>query len=467
MATGYKQKAKLRSGETGSLWLAMRGRVGSWGFPALSHVEARNFFASALFLLYFCDEIAASVLFRLFGSSLIAPAYNIVFLTLLFLCCLPSKVRRLAPAAICYGLVFSAIGATILCHPEYRDWFFGERYGLNAQFLTPRGGIWAFLVIALVPDRRRLYDCLKLTAWLMLVYQAIRYATTMSVGYWEEIDRFGNTQRQTYNLVFGYETLFPTAFFGARAFLEKTRWCYLPFAFGLYLILMGGSRGAFVFIAALFALAFAFRWRVMGSNGRIIAVMVGISLLLFILSDGFLAVLSALSGALGIESRTLTSLLSGTLDDSNGRDVIYGMAIDLIREGGPFGHGVYGERTTVGQSFVWGYSHNIFLEIYVAFGYLGGTVLSGLLIGGIVLTFLGCKSARDQVIFGTFLVCSLKLLISDSFWYYPLFWAFLAIMVYWRLQGDCEEEPREGKGARRLPVFSELGPYRRLLRKGN
>ena len=71
----------------------------------------------------------------------------------------------------------------------------------------------------------------------------------------------------------------------------------------------------------------------MGSNGRIIAVMVGISLLLFILSDGFLAVLSALSGALGIESRTLTSLLSGTLDDSNGRDVIYGMAIDLIREG--------------------------------------------------------------------------------------------------------------------------------------
>lgn len=141
--------------------------------------------------------------------------------------------------------------------------------------------------------------------------------------------------------------------------------------------------------------------------------------------------LSAILSKYGIASRTLSSLLSESFSDGNGRDMIFSMAMDLIKTGGLFGHGVYGDRYVIGNYFRWGYSHNIFLELFVSFGYLGGSIACAVLLLGIVKLYRSCDTLQKQVVFTTFLVTSCKLMLSNSFWYTAAFWALLALMIKW------------------------------------
>jgi len=133
----------------------------------------------------------------------------------------------------------------------------------------------------------------------------------------------------------------------------------------------------------------------------------------------------------GLSSRTIDYFFSGTFTDASERHIIANLAIDLIKRGGLFGWGVYGDRYVIGNYYKWGYSHNLFLELFVSFGYLGGFIASFLIIKGVIKLFKHTNEVTSQIIFITFLTTSMKLMLSNSFWYSAAFWSLIVLMMKW------------------------------------
>ena len=231
--------------------------------------------------------------------------------------------------------------------------------------------------------------------------------------------------------------LLPAVYFGIRGFLTGNRKFYIPSAIGTLMILMGGSRGALVCVPISFFLAIPFKWNKMGQRTKkLIILLIVLSIpVIFLVYRYFNLIISAvfsMFSRFGLSSRSIDRIISGTFSAENGRDRIRDIVWELVKTGGPFGRGIYGERNAVGQYFKWGYAHNIALEMLCAFGYVGGSVLLVLLGIQIVKTYKRCVSTEDMLVVATFLGTSMKLLFSDSFWYCDTFWALLAIIVIWK-----------------------------------
>jgi hypothetical protein len=292
------------------------------------------------------------------------------------------------------------------------------------------------------------------------VLLAFRFASAQARGYWLIYGADYSQLKSEYDLGFGYSILFPTLFFATEAFLYNKKRYYIPFAVGIILILIGGSRGPIIWAFFIFPVMMPYKWHSMSKKQRtfsVIAIIFLIPVVFLIytfyyeLVQGMILLLSSC----GISSRTLTSLLKGEITEANGRDEIYRIAIKRIAEGGLFGNGVFGERVVVGQNYRWGYAHNLFLELYAAFGYVGGTIVTSVLVFNVLRTAINCRETCDQMIFVTFLCSAMKLMLSDSFWFNSSFWALLSIMVLWRKQDILCGFQQKGQYQRHLKIVKK------------
>ncbi len=404
--------------------------------PQIKKISGDECLVAFLFISYFCSEALRSTIARLFGSGVFDVVYNIFFFISVFFLMLSYKRNRLVVPAICYTIIALLFILTIFIHPEYESWYFEKTYGIQVQFFRAVGGIWAFLVVYLVPEKEKLYKYLKICCWILFVFLSLQFYSAQVRGYWVSYGADYSRIESVYNLGWGYSLLFPVVYFATEAYLNRKKFYYIPFSIGAILILLGGSRGAMIWVAVIFLFMLPYRWKSMNKSERVRSLL----LILFIappiiliylnynlLAEGLFYYLSSR----GISSRTITALFTGELSEANGRDNIYQMTIERIHEGGLFGNGVFGERIIVGQKYRWGFAHNIFLEIYAAFGYLGGSILSIGLIICTLKTAVRCSETKEQIVFLTFLGAAMKLLLSDSFWFNISFWGLLAIIVMW------------------------------------
>lgn len=388
---------------------------------------------TCIFVGFWCKTPIASVLAALVGRGIANGIVNAVLFVMLATYLVCFQVRNSAKIFLVYFLIALTIILTILIHPEYSDWYNHSQYGIKEQFLDMRGGIWAFLLVSLYKDDERLLRDLKLATTLVFLAYFSKFIVATFRGYW--LIGVGG-KRARYDLEFGFRILFSTAFWGAYGLFRNKKYLYLYVA-GLLIILMGGSRAAFVWGISIFAAALPFKYKDMSRRQKFGAILMLVFFLpvvaaVFTNFSKVVAIFAELLKKLGISSRTLASMASGTMAEDNGRDIIYKMAKRLISNGGLFGYGFYGDRVYIGRYFYWGYSHNIFLELFVTFGYLGGTVLSAALIIGIIKLYRRAVNDTRKIIFISLLTLSFRLLLSNSFWYEPSFWAMLALMLRWK-----------------------------------
>lgn len=400
-------------------------------------------------LWYFCDDAIISGFTHLLGGyAHLIWLFGFVCL-FSFSLVFSNKNNLLIPICLYVSIVFLVLFTSVF-HPEYADWFHHSYYNLNNMLVHPRGAIWAFIVVWLIDDPEDIYSTLRIVCWILFIYYLLQYAQAMRIGYWTIYDIDGTESQMTYNMEFGYAMMFPAVFFGAVAFLKKVKIYYLFYAVAMITILLGGSRGSAVWGILLFPIMLPFKWKNFTKKERHIWLLACFFLLpLAYLVYSYLDVIQlGLSVALsehGISSRTIEALFSGELSDANGRDEIYEMAIDLIKTGGPFGRGIYGDRIYIGRFFRWGYSHNVILELLVTFGYVGGSVIVGAVVYGIYNLFRRVTGITEQIIFITFFVTSLKLILSNSFWYVPSFWVVLVLIIKWKT-GTVKQKKLLGSG---------------------
>lgn len=154
--------------------------------------------------------------------------------------------------------------------------------------------------------------------------------------------------------------------------------------------------------------------------------------IVFCLSDFGLSMISDILMSHGLNSRFIDSIKNfATFEElSNGRSRIWETAISLIKTGPFYGYGVYGERNAIYNiGMKWGYSHNIFLEILVDFGWLFGSIIIVVLFFYLVLFFKSSKDKYEKLLVIIFLTIGFELVLSNSIWLHSGLWILMGLIV--------------------------------------
>ena len=221
--------------------------------------------------------------------------------------------------------------------------------------------------------------------------------------------------------------LVPTILLGFRGFMEKRKAYIVLFFIGGLEILMLGSR-----MAAVCVVLFLILYLLIISTDSIgsskekifyIFVLVVLGLFLCFLYEQILTLLGEIFERIGFSSRTITRILNGTISNDIARNLLYLQSKDLINSGGMFGYGFLADRFYLGN-----YCHNIFLELFIEFGYVGGCFAIGILMGVIFRMIFKCEDIVWKGLFLVFFCCTFfRLLVSYSLWIDNNFWMMIGI----------------------------------------
>lgn len=361
----------------------------------------------------------------------------LIYIFVLLAAYLSKKVqRKLLVFAIVFALCAGTFLITYLLHPSYGSWFFHNAdYGIFNSVFYPTAGIYSFLFVLMCDDSEDIRKGMKTVAYLMLIYAIYQLIPVIQRGgTWNNVSKTGlQVNQSTHSLGFGYRTVMCSVVF-FEEFLQTKKKRYLVLSMGSLLsVLIYGGRGCLlVFILYLILRYITHRKGVVARD----IVVVGFAVLMVVLNElGIVkSIVEFICNFVGLSDvRTIEMFLDGTMFEDNARSIIWSMAIEMIKTGGIFGWGAYGDRMVIGQYYSWGYSHNIFLELMVSFGVVG-LVLIILLIWEIWKYFRTETDNKWKNIFVIFLCLSCQLLVSDSFWYNSWFWGSLALLYKYRLR---------------------------------
>ena len=147
------------------------------------------------------------------------------------------------------------------------------------------------------------------------------------------------------------------------------------------------------------------------------------------------------------ESRNLELIKSGGFLFGNSRHKIYSLVIDGIKSSPVIGLGAFGDRVVTAHRFIWGHSHNIFLEILVNFGFLFGLPILLYLLNTLIVMIARRRNILTIMYFA-FLGAGTSLLTSNSFWLEPFIWAMIGLSMLYMDKEDywCYRIYRKIKG---------------------
>lgn len=295
------------------------------------------------------------------------------------------------------------------------------------------GGIYSYAVFRLQRNAQDILDVLKKTGVVLGIYYAWRVLEVISNGYWT-IVRFDVVEQSSSNMSWSYGVLMAICFIAIYMLREKKTWIIIPILIGLFGILLYGSRGtAICFLLGSLAILLFYNEGKMETKSYII-LSLGIVLAIFVFSDTGLMLISEWLNNAGLSSRFIDSLINFDTSSfdvtSNGRLLIWTTLANMIGNGPFYGYGVFGERNIIyNLGMKWGYAHNIFFEIMVAFGWLGGSIIIIAMLIGIIRFFKKVKNKDERLLFIIFLTISFELLLSNTMWLHYGPWALLALYV--------------------------------------
>lgn len=190
-------------------------------------------------------------------------------------------------------------------------------------------------------------------------------------------------QAKGYNMFWGYSMAFASLFQLNEFFRSRNRKLLYLFVTEFLLILSYANRGA------LLSIGFFIFFKFIMDQSSLIKKIVWTSLLGTAVGMLILFAEPIANYALQYmtESRTLSKMASESLTESDARDDLRAISIDMIKERPILGWGVGGECYTIGHRFAPGNelshghsSHNGIIQHLLYFGVLGGTVVNILLI---------------------------------------------------------------------------------------
>lgn len=221
-----------------------------------------------------------------------------------------------------------------------------------------------------------------------------------------------------YNMNAAYNVL-PSALYVLYYAFERAKLRYWVVAvMGIVLVFMFGTRGP-ILILMVFA-AYEFLSVVKNAKSafvKVVTVLMIALVLFFVFSEEYMTkaaeYMSELFGKLGFSTRIFDYFLEGEMTTSVGRDNITETLYEALAEKPLTGYGLMGDRL-----FVSSYAHKIYLELWVHFGVIFGTLILGFFVFVPVRAILRSKDVEERD-FLVMMLCSVlvKLMLSSSYLY--------------------------------------------------
>lgn len=357
----------------------------------------------------------------------------LMYFPLLLIPIISKKRRKVFDFACIWLFMLISCLVTSIFHPEYNAWLFEGEFNIWLSIFRPDQGIYLYLFIRMIDEPNKILTTFEKAASILLAYNLYKYYySTRVLGYWVGTGISRGAEGE-YNLGFGYDVLFLFVIFTILG-KNKNKWYYALSVISLYCIVMAGSRGPLlgVCLTLLILLMDVIKNQSAVQKVILLILFALISTLIIVNFTNILLAFAYANQRVGLSSRTIVSIISGNTFEDTGRSRLYQIAFDLIRTGGPFGNGIYGDRYVISsQTTMWiGYCHEIALEILVDYGYL---------LGGAILVFLICRivkilRASDSEwrnVYLILLISASQLILSGSYLYISLFWGAMAAGVCW------------------------------------
>lgn len=338
-----------------------------------------------LLFLAICEKNIVRYFFLLFSMIPIIGGIadfvlHFIYLILIFHCW-HKRAFRLSnvPAMLFLILSILAIGISAIVYP------------INSTFIFEKNNFWntifpcfKYFLIGLVLNWNE--DSLKLSAILSCIGLLLE---TLYLFFY----MIPNGLLSTDDMSRAYQILPNILIIICWAFNKKNIVMWLFVFLGTLYELSMGTRGPLVILFAYFFIKF-----IQTSSKKlrikfIVLVFLAAIVFIFLTTDVFKAILETtgkLFSDLGLSTRILDFAKNGTtFSYMSGRDEIYVFAIDKIMENPYLGYGVYGEW----QWFNWN-AHNMYLEIFLHYGLLFGSIFLLWLIIMPIKTYLKSKNAE-------------------------------------------------------------------------
>ena len=354
---------------------------------------------------------------------------NMVMCGLVFITIIKKrKLKKYWDIPVLYGVIFLLFFFKFFLNPQMNAWMTND-YGVGYMFVT--AGIYGYIVMRLQSTPSRLIRTLKLAGFVLALYYAYKSLEVLRNGYWT-YTLFGVIKHRVDNMSWSYGVLMAISFIGMDLVMEGKKYPLFFIIVGLWGILLYGSRGTVVsFVMGVLILILSSNHGRLSPWKLILIGLVG-GAIAFVFSDVGVLTITRFVNTHGVYSRFLNSLIIKQTSDqlTSGRTLIWSECVKMILNGSPFGYGVMGERNMVyGLGTKFGYAHNIFLELLVAFGWLLGGIIILLMVCGIVMFYVQVKDKAERILFTVFLMLSFELLLSNTIWLHCGPWVLLALFV--------------------------------------
>ncbi|WP_139279625.1 O-antigen ligase family protein [Tangfeifania diversioriginum] len=265
----------------------------------------------------------------------------------------------------------------------------------NSQYI--RSQSIRFLLPVVIPSAL----CLMYVSNIEIVEKAlykISWVTTILVLIFVVNFFIGTFRIHSYSMGLSYALLLPMI----TLYSKKTVYSLLAAFFLFLTILAIGSRGAAVifFVYLIYDL--------FQSNKKLVVLILLILGVLILLLPIFAQWLQNV----GISSRTLKLLLSERIiTHMSGRDLIYEKMINVFFENPIKGIGLFGDRYYLNGA----YTHNLILELFLNWGFIGATLILGFFSLKFIITFKKSNKANRNILIKYFLAGVMPLMFSGSY----------------------------------------------------
>ncbi len=403
----------------------------------------RNKLAAFVLIFCFCDFVLNAIFNRIMGEFVGQAFYKMLIVDMVLLlpvtlCSFMCGKKTKSTVWPFYFIIYLSVILTWILHPEYTPWFLHDDFGIFSCFFTFSSVIYIPLVFSLFSDERKLFNSILVATKIKFCFLVLQYITASIRGYWNIKNYLGIEEQWSYNLAFGYEMVFCSIVF-LITYLYSSKRSYLCLALVcFYTILTAGSRGPWVCVIAMLGFNYLVFWKKYSINSlkivKFAGAMGGLLAIVCFAGSTIVEWLISLVTYLNIESRTIDMLISDYIFDDNGRNALRDAALTMIDNGWMFGYGVYGDRVVISEVHFIGYPHNFFLELFIQFGVIGGGIILGYLFYKVLQMIKLCDNDIYKILLVIYLSNSVKLLISDSFWYNGAFWSLIAVLIIWNWQ---------------------------------
>lgn len=324
---------------------------------------------------------------------LYASLWALLFLTL-------CRIRNISKGALIFLMVFvGSILLTNVLYPENTkylfestDYFFEGKIFQLIQF-----GALVFLISNNLKNTQYLLEYLRIYSSFIVVLFAIYYVIA--------------SQRdiKLQYMTFSYDILLPVTVLMLSNIYKGSFWNLALGALGMFLIIIGGCRGALI-SCIISTVIFFLVYKKQRSFKQVLglAVIIIIFLLIVVNLDVIIQLIIDILGRFDISSRTLELAMEGAFFEDSGRSILHDYAMENLNF---FGYGLFGDRVLLNGRYV----HNLFLEIVVDFGILFGFFIV------VSLSYVIFKAIRKANNIEKLLICILlsagvfKLMFSSSF----------------------------------------------------